>query len=178
MGCVPITPVGAQLQSDTATSAGWVELDSVDTGALTRYYPLTITPTQFVGVAQSTRQHLILRSFGVEETASSAANVKKAPLLVYLYGSQSPTAPVLGSVYEASTVRLLAVVPIATTDYVRVSSTVWRAIVNPDDYIRTEATTDATSIWAVVVSDQSTTLTYAASAAMRLYMVTESGTAL
>jgi len=178
MGCVPITPVGAQLQSDTATTAGWVELDSVSTSALTRYYPLTITPTQFVGMAQTTRQHLILREFAVEETASSAANIKKAPLLVYLYGSQSPTAPVLGSVYNASTVRLLAVVSIPAANYVRVSDTVWRAIVTPNDYVRTESSSDATSVWAVVVSDQATTLTYAASAAMRLYMVTESGTAL
>lgn len=178
MACVPITPTGPQLQSDTASGAGWVNLDSVDTSALSRYYPLTTSAVQFVGVAQTTRQHLILRSFGVEETASSSANIKKAPLLVYLYGSQAPTAPVLGSVYNASTARLLAVVPITAADYVRVSDTVWRAIVHPDLYIRTEATSDATSMYAVVLSDQATTLTYAASASMRLYMVTQSGTSL
>lgn len=178
MGCLPLTPVAAQLQSDTASSAGWVDLASVSTSALSRYYPLTATPVAFTGVAQTTRQHLILRQLRIEETAASSGDIKKAPLIVYIYGSVNPGPATLGAVYNAATVRLLAQVSVPASAYERTSDTVWTATVNPNRYLRTEETSDATAMWAVIVSDQATTLTYAASASMRVNIVTESGTSL
>lgn len=178
MSCLPLTPIAAQLQSDTVSTAGWVDVDSVDTNALSRYYPLSATPTPLDGVAQTTRQHLIVRQLRIEETAATSGDIKKTPLIVYLYGSVLPAAPSLGSVYNASTVRLLGQISVPAAAYTRTADTVWTATVNPDLYIRTEATSNATQMWAIVVSDSSSSVTYAASAAMRLNLITESGTSL
>jgi hypothetical protein len=178
MACLPLTPTASQFHSDTVGTGGWVDLASVDTNALSRYYPLTATPVSFDGMALTTRQHLILRQVTYEETAATAADIKKCPLLLYVYGSQAPTAPSLGSVYNASTVRLIGQVAIAAADYIRVSDTVWRAVVNPNLYMRTDATSDATRMWVVPVSDSSSSVTYAASAAGRIEVITESGTSL
>lgn len=179
MSCLPNTPIAPNLLSATNTSdLGWIDLTSISTSALSQYYPLSGTVITFEGTASTTNQHMILRQLEVEETATSSANIKKAPLHVYLYTNTSPGTPTTGAVYNGSTTNLIAVVPVAEADYVRVSDTVWVARVNPARYYRTGTGSTAGFLYGVVISNSATSVTYAASAAMRLKVITEAGTAL
>lgn len=179
MSCLPNTPVAANvLTSTTSTDLGFMSLGAITTNALSQYYPLSTTVLSFPGTAQVSNQHLIVRQLEFEETASSSANIKKTPLQVLLYTSSSPTAPVLGEAYQASTGSLLGVIEIAEADYKRISDTVWTAVVNPNRYIRTGTTATASTIYAVVLSNKATSVTYAASSSGRVRIFTEACTAL
>ena len=179
MSCLPNTPIAPNLLSATnSTDLGWIDLTSVSTSALSQYYPVSTTVITFEGTANTTNQHMILRQLEVEETASSSANIKKAPLHIYLYTNSSPGAPSAGAVYNGSITNLIAVIPVAQADYVRVSDTVWVARVNPARYYRTGIGSTAGFLYGVVISNDASSLTYAASAAMRVKVITEAGTAL
>jgi len=131
----------------------------------------------FEGTASTTNQHMIIRQVEVEETASSSANIQKCPLHVYFYTNSTPGTPTLGAVYNGSTTNLVAVVPLADTDYVRVSDTKWVARVNPARYYRTGTGSTAGFLYAVVISNNATSTTYAAGVGMRVKVITEAGTA-
>lgn len=179
MSCIPSTPVVNTLLSDSTTDYGWEAVGTgLITSALSQYYPLAAAVVTLSNVANTTRQHGIIRQLEFEETASSSANIKKCPLLVLLYSGTAPTTPTSGVVYNGSTGNLVGVVPVTAADYVRVSDTVWSAIVKPNLYFRTTAGTNAPSMYAVVLSNSSTGVTFAADAAARLRVFTEMGTAL
>lgn len=179
MSCLPNTPIAPNLLSATnSTDLGWIDLTSISTSALSQYYPLSTAVITFEGTAQTSQQHMILQQVEVEETASNSDNIKKNPLLVYLYSNTAPGAPNAGEVYNASTSNLIAVVPIAATDYVRVSSTVWVARVNPNRYYRTAIGSTAGNLYSVVLSNNANSVTYAANAGIRVKVITQAGTAL
>lgn len=179
MSCIPSTPVVDNILTDPTTDYGFQSLGTgIVTSALSQYYPLAESVVVLYSQAQTTRQHGILRQLQFEETASSSANVKKAPLQVLIYTGTAPTTPTAGAVYNGSTTNLLAVVEIAAADYKRVSDTVWIATVKPDLYYRTTGASGAANIYAVVLSNSGTTVTYAASATARLRAFTEQATAL
>lgn len=179
MSCLPNTPVTANILTSTASTAnGWESLGNLITNALSQYYPLSTTVLSFPGTAQTTNQHAIVRQIEFEETASNKDNIKKTPLLVLLYNNTSPTAPVSGSVYNASTTNLMGVFEIAEADYKRVSDTVWSANISPDRYIRTGTTATASTMYAIVLSNKATSVTYAANATGRVRIFTEACTAL
>jgi len=178
MSCLPNTPIAPNLLSATnSTDLGWIDLTSVSTSALSQYYPLSGTVMTFEGTASTTNQHMIIRQVEVEETASSSANIQKCPLHVYFYTNSTPGTPTLGAVYNGSTTNLVAVVPLADTDYVRVSDTKWVARVNPARYYRTGTGSTAGFLYAVVISNNATSTTYAAGVGMRVKVITEAGTA-
>ena len=179
MSCLPNTPVVQNILSATnSTDNGWVSLGAIITNALSQYYPLSTSVLTFSGTAQTSNQHMVLRQIEFEETASSSANIKKTPLLVVVFNSTSPTAPTSGAVYNASTTDLVGVYTIAEADYLRVSDTVWRATVNPDKYFRTGQSAQASTLYAVVLSNKSTSVTYAADSSARVRVFTEACTAL
>lgn len=176
MSCLPNTPISSNIT--TAPSAnGWVAFDSVTTAALLQYYGVAAQVLTFSSVASTTNQHLVLRQLEIEETATSSANIKKSKLLVYLYTDTAPTAPATNAVYNASTTNLVcAPIAVDTADYARVSDTVWTATENVNRYLRTGTTATATNIYVVVIADQS--VTYAASAGLRVKLTLENHTAL
>jgi hypothetical protein len=112
----------------------------------------------------------------IEETASSAANIRKTALQVYLYTGAAPATPTAGAVYNGSPTNLLAIVEIAAGDYKRLSDTVWLATVAPNIYVRTGSTASSTNVYAVVLANEGKT--YAASASLRARLFTEQSTAL
>ena len=176
MSCLPNTPIASNIT--TAPSAnGWVAFDSVTTAALLQYYGVAAQVLTFSSVASTANQHLVLRQLEIEETASSSANIKKSKLLVYLYTDSAPTAPATNAVYNASTTNLMcAPIAVDTADYARVSDTVWTATENVNRYLRTGTSATATNIYVVVIADQS--VTYAASAGLRVKLTLENHTAL
>lgn len=176
MSCLPNTPISSNIT--TAPSAnGWVAFDSVTTAALLQYYGVAAQVLTFSSVASTTNQHLVLRQLEIEETASSSANIKKSKLIVYLYTDSAPTAPATNAVYNASTTNLMcAPIAVDTADYARVSDTVWTATENVNRYVRTGTSATATNIYVVVIADQS--VTYAASAGLRVKLTLENHTAL
>ncbi len=178
MSCLPNTPIAPNLLSATnSTDLGWIDLTSVSTSALSQYYPLSGTVMTFEGTASTTNQHMILRQLEVEETAATSGDIKKAPLNVYLYTNSSPGTPTLGAVYNGSTTNLIAVIPVAQADYVRISDTKWVARVNPSKYYRTGIGSTAGYLYGVVISDSGTSVTYVAGVAIRVKVITEAGTA-
>ena len=179
MSCLPNTPVAANiLTANESTDNGWISLGGIITTAISQYYPLSTSVLTFSGTAQTSNQHLILRQIELEETASSAANIKKTPLLVLIYNGTSPTAPTSGAVYNGSTTNLIGGFYIADTNYVRISDTVWNAVVKPDQYIRVNTSAQASNLFAVVLSNKSTSVTYAADSTARVRIFTEACTAL
>lgn len=179
MSCIPSTPVVPSLLSDSTTDYGWQAVGTgLITTALSQYYPLAAAVVTLSNVANTTRQHGIIRQLEFEETASSSANIKKAPLIVLLYSGTAPTTPTSGAVYNGSTGNLIGSVEVAAADYRRISDTVWNAVVNPNLYFRTTAGVNAPSFYAVVLSNSATSVTYATDAAARLRIITEMGTAL
>lgn len=178
MACLPNTPVATNVLTATnTTNHGYITLPSVITTALSQYYPLSTTVISFDGMAHTSNQHLILRQLQFEETAASSADVKKTPLLVLLYTTTQPTAPTSGAVYNGSVADNMAIVSIAQSDYKRLSDTVWIATVNPNQYLRTGTLSTATTIYAVVLSNSGTSVTYASGAAARVRLFTEAATA-
>lgn len=179
MSCIPSTPIVRNLLTDAAATYGWQDLGTgLITNALSQYYPLVAAVIPFSNVAQTTNQHAIIRQVEFEETATSSANIKKCPLLVLFYSGAAPTTPASGAVYNASTTNLIGVAEIAAADYKRVSDTVWTARILPELYFRTSATSLASTINCVVLSNSATGVTFAASAAGRLRITTEMATAL
>ena len=176
MSCLPQTPIASQITT-TPANDGWVGFSSVSTAALLQYYGIAAEVLTFPAMAQTTNQHLSLLQVEIEETATSSANIKKAGLRVYLYTDAAPTAPATNAVYNGSTTDLMAgPIAIATGDYVRVSDTVWTATVQPNRIIRTGTTSTATNIYVVVLADAS--VTYAASAAIRVKLTVANHTAI
>lgn len=179
MSCLPNTPIANNLLSATnSTDLGWVDVASVITSALSQYYPLSTGVLSFDNLAQTTNQHVVLRQLEVEETASSSANIKKCPLIIYLFNNTSPGSPSSGAVYNPSVSNLIGQIAVAQSDYKRVSDTVWVARVTPEFYFRTGTNSNASNFYATVISDSATSVTYAASAAMRIKIITEAATSL
>jgi hypothetical protein len=176
MSCLPNTPIASNIVT-TPAAAGWVAFSSVTTNALLSYYGVSAEVLSFPALGSTTNQHQVLRQIELEETATSSGNIKKAKLLVYLYTDSAPSAPSTSAVYNASTVNLMCgPIAIDTANYVRVSDTVWTATVNPARYIRTGTSSTAQNIYVVVIADQA--VTYAASAALRVRLTLENGTAI
>ena len=178
MACLPNTPIAANLMSPSnGTDYGWIDLASPSIAALSQYYPLSSTPLQFDNLANANNQHVIIRQFEVEETAATANDIQKMPLLLYLYNNSTPTAPTLGAVYNASTFNLVGVISIGTANYQRVSDTVWRATVNPDYYLRTSTANAPNIFFAVPVCNVPAGDQYSSGVALRFKAITEGGTA-
>lgn len=176
MSCLPNTPIASNILTDPS-AGGWQAYADVSTSALLQYYGFKDAVLTFSSVAQTTLQHLVLRQLEIEETASSSANIKKPKMLVYLYTDSAPTAPATNAVYNASTTNLMcSPILIDTADYRRVSDTVWVATVNPARYIRTGTLATATNIYVVAVVNES--VTFAASAGIRMRLTVENNTAL
>lgn len=179
MSCLPNTPVASNILTATnSTDHGWQSVGTVITTALSQYYPVSASVVTLSGLAQTTEQHMIIRQIEFEETASSSANIKKCPLVVLLYNTSAPTTPTSGAVYNGATTNLLGVFTIADSDYKRLSDTVWIATINPNKYVRTGTTSTSSSFYAVILSNSGTSVTFAASAAARIRVFSEAGTAL
>lgn len=179
MSCLPNTPVVTNVITATnSTDQGWISLGTIISDALSQYFPLSTSVLTFSGTAQTSNQHMILRQLEFEETATSSVNIKKTPLMVLLYNNASPTAPVSGAVYNGSTTNLVGAYQIAEADYVRVSDTVWSAVVNPNKYFRVGTSALASTLYAVILSNKATSVTYAANSTGRVRIFTEACTAL
>lgn len=180
MSCLPTTPTTNNVLTDIVTSNtdGWVNVGTMSTSALTQYYPVQATPAvlTYNGVFQTTFQHGRVLQFQIEETASSSGNIKKTALQIYLYTNSAPATPTGGAVYNGSPTGLIGIVEVATSDYKRLSDTVWVATVKPDIWIRTGSTASSINVYAVVLANEAKT--YAASTTLRARLFTEQSTAL
>lgn len=179
MSCIQSTPTVSNVLTDPTTDYGFEAVGtSIVTSALSQYYPLAAAVVVLYGQAQTSRQHGIIRQLEFEETASSSANIKKTPLQVLIYSGTAPTTPTTGAVYNGSSTDLVCIVEVAASDYKRLSDTVWVATVKPNQYYRTTSGSGAANMYAVVLSNSSTSVTYAASSTARLRLFTEQVTAL
>jgi len=178
MACLPNTPITPNVLTDPIADGFQPLSTGLLTTALSRYYPLiaAIVPMQSIMNAQL--QHGIIRQLDFLETVPTITDVKKTPLLVYVYGQPAPTTPTAGAVYNGPTTGLMGIIRIADTDYRRVSDTAWIASVQPNLHIRTTSGASASVVNLVIVSDSATTVTYASGSAGYIRPFIEQGTAL
>lgn len=160
--CLPLTSVGAYIADSEVAFA------SISTTSLDQYDPVQAEVVTLANSCQGKEQPFVIREFRVRETATSSGNLRKKALLVYLYTTTAPTTPVDGAVYNASVTNLLGVLSIAAADYVRISDTVWEARIQPNLHVKSGTTAGSTSMFAVVVSNEATPFSYAASAGITL----------
>lgn len=172
MSCLPQTPI-AKRYLDT----GWVNfVTPIDTtNALGVGEPTHAEVLVVPGVATTTNEPGRIVQIQLEETAGSSANIKKADLLVLLWtrATSAPTTPTLNTVYNPSTTNYIGAFKIAEADYTRWSDTVWQATIKPDHVFTSGTDATAKDFHAVVLSNESSAITYSASAAFRLRIVTE-----
>lgn len=177
MSCLPNTPIAPNILSDPITD-GFQPLGSgLLTSALSRYYPLIAALVPMQNVMNTSLQHGIIRQVDFLESAPTSGDVKKTPLLIYCYGQPAPTTPSSGAVYNGASSGLMGIIRIADTDYRRVSDTLWIASVQPNLHIRTTSGASSQIINLVIVSDSTTSVTYAAGAAGSVRLFVEQGTA-
>ena len=179
MSCLPQTPTGNDDRS-TPENGGWVSITAVAVSptALSKHYGIAAETLRFLSVADGTNQHVEILQIEIEETASSSANIKKNPLVIYLYddAGAAPTSPSVSAVYNGSTTNLLATYEIVAADYYRVSDTVWRARVTPTLHVRTGTTATSGNMYMVILTDAA--VTYAAATAIRARITTRLNSAL
>lgn len=174
MSCIPQTPVATRY-----LDSGWVTpVTPIDTtNALGVGEPLYAEVITVPGVAMTTNEAGKIRQIQIEETASSSANIKKADLLVLVWtrATSAPTTPTLNTVYNPSTTNYIGSFKISEADYVRWSDTVWTATIYPERIFKSGTDAVASDFHCVLVSNESTPVTYAGSASMRVRIVTEPG---
>ena len=179
MSCLPNTPVMDNILSATnSVDMGWIELASPTTAAVQRYYPLSTSFLFFNNLAQTTNQHVILRQIEIEETASSSAIIKTAPLKLLLFDDQSPAAPTLGAVYNPTNSYVAGIYDIPAANYSRFSDTVWKAVINPNHLFRTATSSNVANFVGVLLSNDPNALTYAAGVGLRVRIFTEMASAI
>lgn len=171
MSCNPQTPIG-----DRIYDSDWVAFASIDTtNALGTGEPVKDEVLTLTSVMDGTEQAGYIQQIQVRETASSSANIKKPDLIVLLYTDSAPTTPTLNTVYNGSTTNLIGTFTVAEADYKRVSDTVWQATITPAYAFRTGTAATASNLYAVVLSNESTPVTFAASAGIALRVWTKPG---
>jgi hypothetical protein len=178
MACLPNTPITPNILTDPITDGLQPLGSGLITTALSRYYPLVAALVPMQSVMNTSLQHGVIRQVDFIESAPTSGDVKKTPLLIYCYGQPAPTTPTAGAVYNGSSTGLMGIIKIADTDYRRVSDTVWIASVQPNLHIRTTSGASSQVINLVIVSDSSTSVTYATGAHGSVRLFVEQGTAL
>lgn len=178
MACLPNTPITPNILTDPITDGLQPLGSGLITTALSRYYPLVAALVPMQSVMNTSLQHGVIRQVDFIESAPTSGDVKKTPLLIYCYGQPAPTTPTSGAVYNGSSTGLMGIIKIADTDYRRVSDTVWIASVQPNLHIRTTSGASSQVINLVIVSDSSTSVTYASGASGSVRLFVEQGTAL
>jgi hypothetical protein len=178
MACLPNTPITPNILTDPITDGLQPLGSGLITTALSRYYPLVAALVPMQSVMNTSLQHGVIRQVDFIESAPTSGDVKKTPLLIYCYGQPAPTTPTSGAVYNGSSTGLMGIIKIADTDYRRVSDTVWIASVQPNLHIRTTSGASSQVINLVIVSDSSTSVTYATGASGSVRLFVEQGTAL
>lgn len=177
MSCLPNTPVATNVLSDPAT-LGWCDVGAnLITSSLTRYYPI-LAAFVTCRVMNTSNQHGILRQFDFEETAASAGDIKKHPLIVYVHGAGAGPSPAAGAVYEPDTTTLLGQFVITAADYKRTTETKWTASIKPDMYLRQTNSASAQNLLIAIVADSATAISYASGAQARIRPFVEQLTAL
>ena len=178
MACLPNTPITPNILTDPITDGLQPLGSGLITTALSRYYPLVAALVPMQSVMNTSLQHGVIRQVDFIESAPTSGDLKKTPLLIYCYGQPAPTTPTSGAVYNGSSTGLMGMIKIADTDYRRVSDTVWIASVQPNLHIRTTSGASSQVINLVIVSDSSTSVTYATGASGSVRLFVEQGTAL
>lgn len=171
MSCLPQTPIAKRY-----LNSGWTSfVTPMDTtNALGVGEPTHAEVLVVPGVSTTTNEPGRIVQIQIEETAGAAADIKKADLLVLLWtrASSAPTTPTLNTVYNPSTTNYIGAFKVAEADYVRWSDTVYQATIKPDHVFVSGTDAVASDFHCVIVSNEST-VTFAASAALRVRIVTE-----
>lgn len=174
MSCIPQTPIASRY-----LDSGWTSfVTAIDTtNALGVGEPTHAEVLVVPGMATTTQEPGRIVQIQIEETAGSSANIKKADLLVLLWtrATSAPTTPTLNTVYNPSTTNYIGAFKIAEADYVRWSDTVWQATIKPSHIFTSGSDAVASDFHCVILSNESSAITYAASAALRVRIVTEPG---
>jgi hypothetical protein len=177
MSCLPNTPIAANILTDPATN-GWQDVGaSLLTSNLSRYFPI-VASLITVRNMTATNQHAIVRQIDFEETASSSANIRKHPLIVYMFGSGATVSPASGAAFNPDLTYLIGQFEISASDYKRTRDDVWTATINPNRYIRQTTSATAQNLLLAIVSNDANTISYAAGAEARVRVFTEIATVL
>lgn len=175
MSCTPANVVHDHILSDP-DAEGWVTFSAPSTSALLTYYAIAPEVVTFQNVATKPNQHLEILQIEFEETAATSGDLKKADLIVALYSGSAPSTPSSSAVNNLSATNLLGTYQIEDTDYKYEAATRWKATVRPNKFIRTGTSANSSSIYAVVLANQS--VTYIAGLAFRMRLMTRVATAL
>lgn len=162
--CLPSTPISRFVLTASGTLA------SVETSALSQYFPVKGAVITLAGCVQGTQQVCEILQVRVTEKASTG-NAKKKGLIVYFFTDAAPSNPTTGAVWDAPTTNYVGEVHIATADYKRRRSgadELWTATIVPQRdtdagalFFKSGTSADAANLYAVVVADEA--VTYAAS---------------
>lgn len=144
------------------------------TNSLTTGEAINDAVIEFPAVVDARLQVVEIAQINLREVASSAANIRKADLDLLLWHGTAPTAPTSNVVYAASIgATFIGVVQIRETAYRRLNETTWEAVVSVQDLVVATDTTGAVgSIFGVVVSAESSGVTFASGAALSVRLVT------
>lgn len=170
MACIPNTPIAKDWRD-----SGWQSYASVSTTTPAQWKPVDVDVLEFANMAESTLQGGYIAELVVRETASSAANKKLNDLSIYVYNGGSPTAPVVGTVYNPSTTNFVGVIQITAADYERISDTVSEARVKPNIHFTTGVGSTANNFYGVALFSNATPTAYVADAGIAIRMFTELG---
>jgi hypothetical protein len=132
------------------------------------------TVLEFPAVIDARGQFATIAQLNLREVAATAGDIKKPDLYVHLWHGTAPTAPVADAVYATpvgSTYLGVVIVPEAA--YRRLNEVTWEAVVKPDDIVlATDTSGSVGSIFAVVLSAETTPVTFASGAALSVRLTT------
>jgi hypothetical protein len=172
MSCIPQTPIAHRY-----LDSGWITPTTAQdtTNALGMGEPLFAEVLILPNVATTTNESGRIQQIQIEEIAATAADIKKPDLLVLVWtrATSAPAAPTANTVYNPSTTNYIGSFKIAESDYVRWSNTVWTATINPARIFKSGADAVATDFHVVILSNESTPVTFVAGAGMRIRIATE-----
>lgn len=170
MSCIAMAPYATVLTTTTPK-----EVTTLYTaGALTTGEALNSSVIQFPSVLHGVYQPFRVVAVYAYEKANAAGDIRKPAIRIHLYHAVAPSSPTGGSTYAGSTVGLCGSVTVATADYSRVADNVYEAQVATNiTMVSNGSGGDATSLFAVVTSDDGTGYTFAASSQLWIQIYLE-----
>jgi hypothetical protein len=150
---------------DDTIKDGWVPVNTVSTATLSQYFGVAEETLEFADIFDEGMSIAVIDCIELEEEAPTAA--EKADLLLMLF-TADPTAPAEDAVYNAVKTNHVATISIVAADYERVSSLTWKARKTDLKIPCTIGLSGVTSLFGVLLSNETGTFAYDASTAIRV----------
>lgn len=171
MSSIAVACINAVPTADIIRDDGWQALASVTALACAQYTPISTTVLGFDGMFAVENQSAWLRQVRVRVTYTGTSAAASKALIIYWYTNGSPTAPVIGTVYNEASTNQIGITRVPAANFERSRTLEVTAVVNPNRIIKS-GTTEPTTIYGVVLSDDAT-FDYDASPTVEVFMETE-----